>query len=166
MAFGADGSVRGGVSGAAGGGSGDRDARSPEVFRDPGRQRQVAAPLSGRAQLAAEKFAYSIETLPLVLAENAGMDPLDTQVQLRTKATTTAKPKYGIDVHGAKIEDLSVKDIYDPLAIKERVITSATETACMILRIDNVISASKSTAPSGPTPGGAGGYGGGAGDYD
>jgi archaeal chaperonin len=122
--------------------------------------------LSGRAQLAAEKFAYSIETLPLVLAENAGMDPLDTQVQLRTKATT-AKPKYGIDVHGAKIEDLSVKDIYDPLAIKERVVTSATETACMILRIDNVISASKSTAPSGPTPGGAGGYGGGgAGDYD
>jgi archaeal chaperonin len=128
--------------------------------------REWSNSLSGRAQLAAEKFAYGIETLPLVLAENAGMDPLDTQVQLRTKATTTAKPKYGINVHGAKIEDLSVKDIYDPLAIKERVVTSATQTACMILRIDNVISASKSTAPSGPTSGGAGGYGGGAGDYD
>src|ERR671931_940959 len=54
--------------------------------------------LSGRFQLAVEKFADSIETIPLVLAENAGMDVIDTQVRLRTKATGAAKPKYGIDV--------------------------------------------------------------------
>jgi thermosome len=124
------------------------------------RIREWSNSLSGRAQLAAEKFADGIETIPLVLAENAGMDPLDTQVQLRAKATTAAKLKYGVDVLSAKIADVSAKDIYEPLAVKEHIINAATEAACMILRIDDVIAASKSKMPSGPTPGG-GGYGGG-----
>ena len=122
--------------------------------------REWSNSLSGRAQLAVEKFADGVETIPLVLAENAGMDPLDTQVQLRAKATT-AKPKYGIDVLNAKVADLAAKDIYEPLAVKEQVINAATEAACMILRIDDVIAASKSKMPSGP-PAGGGGYGGGA----
>jgi archaeal chaperonin len=120
--------------------------------------REWSNSLSGRAQLAVEKFADGVETIPLVLAENAGMDPLDTQVQLRAKATT-AKPKYGIDVLNAKVADLAAKDVYEPLAVKEQVINAATEAACMILRIDNVIAASKSKMPSGP-PAGGGGYGG------
>ena len=123
------------------------------------RIREWSNSLSGRAQLAAEKFADGNETIPVVLAENAGMDPLDTQVQLRAKATT-AKLKYGVDVLSAKIADVSAKDIYEPLAVKEHIINAATEAACMILRIDDVIAASKSKMPSGPTPGG-GGYGGG-----
>jgi chaperonin GroEL (HSP60 family) len=81
------------------------------------------------------------------------------QVQLRAKATT-AKLKYGVDVLSAKIADVSAKDIYEPLAVKEHIINAATEAACMILRIDDVIAASKSKMPSGPTPRG-GGYGGG-----
>ncbi|HEX5892848.1 MAG TPA: TCP-1/cpn60 chaperonin family protein, partial [Nitrososphaeraceae archaeon] len=126
------------------------------------RIREWSNSLSGRAQLAAEKFADGIETIPLVLAENAGMDPLDTQVQLRAKATTTAKLKYGVDVYRAKIVDVLAKDIYEPLAVKEHIINAATEAVCMILRIDDVIAASKSKTPSGPTPG-DGGYGGGGG---
>ena len=118
--------------------------------------REWSNSLSGRTQLAVEKFADGVETIPLVLAQNAGMDPLDTQVQLRAKATA-AKPEYGIDVLNAKVADLAAKDIYEPLAVKEQVINAATEAACMILRIDDVISASKSKMPSGP-PGG-GGYG-------
>ena len=122
--------------------------------------REWSNSLSGRAQLAVEKFADGIETIPLVLAQNAGMDPLDTQVQLRAKATTS-KPKYGIDVLNAKVADLSAKDVYEPLAVKEQVINAATEAACMILRIDDVIAAGKSNMPSGPSPGGVGGgYGG------
>src|SRR5215210_2162144 len=120
------------------------------------RIREWSNSLTGRPQLAAEKFADGIESIPLVLAENAGMDPLDTLVQLRAKATTT-KPKYGIDVLGAKIADVAAKDIYEPLAVKEHIINAATEAACMILRIDDVIAASKSKMPSGQTPG-AGGY--------
>src|SRR5690348_16662373 len=118
--------------------------------------REWSNSLSGRAQLAVEKFADGIETIPLVLAQNAGMDPLDTQVQLRAKATTS-KPKYGIDVLNAKVADLSAKDVYEPLAVKEQVINAATEAACMILRIDDVIAAGKSNMPSGPSSGGVGG---------
>jgi thermosome len=126
--------------------------------------REWSNSLEGRAQLAAEQFADSIETIPLVLAENAGMDPIDTQVQLRTKITTSDKPKYGIDVINKKIADMTARNIYEPLAVKENIVNGATEVASMILRIDDVIAASKSQAPAGPPGGGgAGGYGGG--DY-
>jgi thermosome len=116
--------------------------------------REWATSLSGREQLAAEKFADGIETIPIVLAENAGMDPIDTQVQLRSKSST-GKARYGVDVINGKIADLAAKDIYEPLAVKEQVINAATEAACMILRIDDVIAASKSKSDM-PRPGGGG----------
>lgn len=121
------------------------------------RLREWSNSLDGRPQLAAQKFAEGLETIPLVLAENAGMDPLDTQVQLRSKATT-GKATYGIDVLNGKVDNLEPKQIYEPLAVKEQVVNAATEAACMILRIDDVIAASKSSPkiPSGP-PGGMGG---------
>lgn len=126
--------------------------------------REWSNSLEGRAQLAAEQFADSIETIPLVLAENAGMDPIDTQVQLMTKITNSDKPKYGIDVINKKIADMTARNVYEPLAVKENIVNGATEVASMILRIDDVIAASKSQAPPGPPGGGgAGGYGGG--DY-
>jgi archaeal chaperonin len=130
--------------------------------------REWAGTLSGRAQLAAEKYADGIETIPIVLAENAGMDPLDTQVQLRSKTTLNGKARYGVDVINGKIADLSTKDIYEPLSVKEQVINAATEAACMILRFDDVIAASKTKDM--PNPGGAaggmGGMGGGMDDMD
>jgi thermosome len=116
--------------------------------------REWAATLSGRSQLAAEKFADGIETIPIALAENAGMDPLDTQVQLRSKSST-GKARYGIDVLNGKVADMAAKDTYEPLAVKEQVINAATEAACMILRIDDVISASKPKDM--PKPSGSGG---------
>ena len=126
--------------------------------------REWSNSLEGRAQLAAEQFADSIETIPLVLAENAGMDPIDTQVQLRTKISNSEKPKFGIDVINKKIADMTARNVYEPLAVKENIVNGATEVASMILRIDDVIAASESQAPPGPPGGGgAGGYGGG--DY-
>src|SRR5919197_1224135 len=125
--------------------------------------REWSNSLSGRFQLAVERFADSIETIPLVLAENAGMDIIDTQVQLRAKATraaaaaAAAKPKYGVDVLNSKVADMAAKDIYEPLAVKEQVINAATEVASMILRIDDVIAASKPKTP--PASGGAAGAG-------
>ncbi|MDQ3909325.1 MAG: thermosome subunit, partial [Thermoproteota archaeon] len=126
--------------------------------------REWAATLSGRVQLAVEKYADGIETIPIVLAENAGMDPLDTQVQLRSKSNV-GKARYGIDVINGRVADLAAKDIYEPLAVKEQVINAATEAACMILRIDDVIAASKPKDM--PKPGGhGGGMGGGMEDMD
>jgi thermosome len=126
--------------------------------------REWSNSLEGRAQLAAEQFADSIEAIPLVLAENAGMDPIDTQVQLRAKVGSSDKPKYGIDVINKKIADMAARNIYEPLAVKEHIVNGATEVASMVLRIDDVIAASKSQTPPGPPGGGGvGGYGGG--DY-
>jgi archaeal chaperonin len=126
--------------------------------------REWSNSFEGRAQLAAEKFADSIETIPIVLAENAGMNPLDTQVQLRAKITNN-RPKYGIDVINKKIADMAAMHVYEPLAVKEHIVNAATEVASMILRIDDIIAASKSKdMPPGPgARGGPGGYGGG--DY-
>jgi thermosome len=124
--------------------------------------REWSGSLSGREQLAVQKFADAIESIPLVLAENAGMDIIDTQVQLRAKGSSSGKVRYGVDVLNGKVADLASKNIYEPLLVKEQIIKSATEAASMILRIDNVIAASKSKgAGQPPQPGGgAGGYGG------
>jgi archaeal chaperonin len=131
--------------------------------------REWSGSLSGREQLAAEKFADALESIPLVLAENAGMDIIDTQVQLRAKSGSTGKVRYGVDVLEGKVADLASKNVYEPLLVKEQIIKSATEAASMILRIDNVITASKSKGTGAPPQPGAGGYGGygggGAGGY-
>jgi chaperonin GroEL (HSP60 family) len=76
---------------------------------------------------------------------------------LRTKSEKSGKARYGIDVFKGKVADLTSLDIYDPLSVKNQVINSATEAACMILRIDDIISAG-ATKSSGPPPG--------AGDYE
>jgi thermosome len=118
--------------------------------------REWSKSVEGRAQLAAEQFADSVETIPIVLAENAGMDPIDAQAQLRAKITSN-KPRYGIDMNHKKIADMIANDVYDPLAVKEYIISSATEVASMILRIDDVIAASGSKdMPPGPGAEGGG----------
>jgi len=120
-----------------------------------GKLREWSNSLSGREQLAAEKFADSLESIALVLAENAGMDPIDTLTDLRSKQTKASKWS-GIDARNAKITDMMKLDIVEPLSVKEQVIKSATEVASMILRIDDVIASSK-TAGGPPGGGGMGG---------
>jgi len=126
-------------------------AGAPEVYISQ-KVREWSASLSGRSQLAVERFSDSVEEIAIALAENAGMDPLDTQTQLRAKAAL-AKPKYGVDVINGKVTDMAAKDVYEPLKVKEQIISAATEVSSMILRIDDVISVSKSRE-SGPPPGG------------
>ncbi len=123
-----------------------------------------AEKLSGREQLAAQKFAEALESVPIALAENAGMDPIDAQVEFRSKHAEGLK-WFGIDAIAGKIRDMYQREVFEPLAVKEQVIRSATEAASMILRIDDVIAAGKMKAPSGP-PGGGGMGGEGGGDFD
>src|SRR6476619_3332134 len=131
---------------------------SPESFT-AGKLREWSNSLSGREQLAAEKFAESLEVIPLRLAENAGMDPIDTLTELRSKQLKGSKWS-GIDVRNGKVTDMSKLDIVEPLSVKEQIIKSDTEVASMILRIDDVIASSKSGGP----PGGGGMPPGGMGD--
>jgi len=121
--------------------------------------------LSGREQLAAQKFAEALESIPIALAENAGMDPIDAQVDFRAKHAEGGK-WFGIEASDGKIKDMYQRQVFEPLAVKLQFIKSATEAASMILRIDDAIAAGKMKAPAGP-PGGGGGMGGeGGGDFD
>src|SRR5579875_72502 len=121
--------------------------------------------LSGREQLAVQKYADALESIPLTLATNSGMDPIDTQVELRAKHGQ-GKKWYGVNVLAGKVGDLEAEEVYEPSAVKEQIIKSATEAASMILRIDDVIASSKMKTPP-PGAGGAGGAGGmGGGDMD
>jgi archaeal chaperonin len=95
----------------------------------------------GRQQLAINKFAEALEVIPLTIAENAGMDPIDTMVKLRAKQSE-GKKWTGIDAKEGKVADMLSKNIVEPVVVKEQIIKSATEAASMILRIDDVIAIS------------------------
>ncbi|MEM2915045.1 MAG: thermosome subunit beta [Candidatus Bathyarchaeia archaeon] len=126
--------------------------------------REYANSLPGREQLAVQSFAEAIEIVPTTLAENAGLDPIDIISDLRArheKGETWA----GIDVLEGKVEDMRKLEVYEPLAVKKQTIKSATEAASMILKIDDIIAAGKMKTPKTP-PGGAGGYGAGAGELE
>ena len=115
--------------------------------------RQWANNLTGREQLAAQKFADAIESLPITLAENAGMDAIDTLVNLRA-GQVEGKKWYGVDALRGGLADMSKRNVYEPLKVKEQVIKAAVEVTNMILRIDDVISSGKGGGAGGPPPGG------------
>jgi len=132
---------------------------APEAYA-ASKIRDWVSTLTGREQLAAEKYAESLEIIPLTLAQNAGMDPIDAMTDLRAKQSRGSKWT-GIDVRSAKIADISKLEILEPLSVKEQIIKSATEAASMILRIDDVIASSKSAGGppgGGMPPGGMGEY--------
>ena len=122
-------------------------APEAEVAR---RLREHAQKFSGKEQLAVIAFGEALETLPTALAENAGLDPIDILVQLRV-AHEKGQLWAGVDVNESKVADLKERGILEPLGVKVQVIKSASEAAGMILKIDDVIAAAKSS------PGGQGG---------
>ena len=114
--------------------------------------------LSGREQLAVRKFADALESIPVTLAENAGLDPIDIKVELKS-ALSRGDTQSGIGVLEGGIRNMKDLDVFEPTAVKEQIIKSATEVASMIIRIDDVIASGKSSAPPGPPGGGMGGMG-------
>ena len=121
--------------------------------------RDYAESLPGREQLAVQKFAEAIETVPITLGENAGLDPIDILSELRARHEKGERWA-GVDVIGGKVENMKDLEVYEPLAVKKQVVKSATEAATMILKIDDVIAAAKMKPPK--SSGGYGGYGGGS----
>ncbi|KUK29648.1 MAG: Thermosome [Methanosarcinales archeaon 56_1174] len=125
------------------------------------RLREYANTLKGREQLAVQAFADSLEIIPRMLAENAGLDPIDKLVELRS-AHEDGKVNAGLDVFTGEVVDMWEKGVIEPLKVKTQAISSAAETAVMVLRIDDVIAASKEKeGGEGGTPdiGGEGGTG-------
>ena len=129
--------------------------------------RDYATTVGGREQMAIEAFANAIEVIPKTLAENAGLDPIDMMLEIRS-AHKKGKKNAGINVFSGKVDDMFKKNVIEPLRVSMQEIEASSEAATMILRIDDVI-ASKGTGapmPPGGMPGGMPGAGGMGGDMD
>jgi len=123
---------------------------SPEAYLST-ELNEWAGSYDGREQLAMKQYAEALEAIPLTIAENAGMDPIDTIIALRANQSN-GKPTVGINAKEGKIGNMFSLDIVEPLAVKEQIIKSATEAACMILRIDDVIAVSGGPSAGGMPP--------------
>jgi len=114
------------------------------------RLREYAATLKGREQLAVTKFAEAMEIVPKTLAENAGFDAIDKAIELKNKHEKNKNA--GLNAYTGEIEDMLELGVVEPLRVKIQAILSATDAACLILRIDDVLASTKT-----PPPRGAGG---------
>ena len=142
-------------------GGGAPEAETAKQLRD------FAVKVGGREQLAIEAYAEALEAIPITIAENAGLDPIDIMVELRSKHAEPANKWYGVQVKTGKVADMLADDVVEPLRVKQQVIKSATEAASMLLRIDDVVSSKgmkeggpPGGMPGGGMPGGMGGMGG------
>jgi thermosome len=118
--------------------------------------RRYATKVGGREQLAVEAFADAMEIIPRALAENAGLEPIDVLVDLRSAHEKEDGKYKGINVFTGKVENSLESGVIEPVVVKEQAIKSAAESASMILRIDDVISSTrpKEGGPGGRMPGG------------
>ncbi len=91
----------------------------------------------GREQLAIRQFADALESIPEALAENAGLDSIQTLTTLRN--AHEKNPNFGLDLFTNKIHNVLDAGIIEPTKIKEQAISSATEVTTMILRIDDIL---------------------------
>ncbi|MDW8360147.1 MAG: thermosome subunit beta [Candidatus Caldarchaeum sp.] len=123
----------------AGGGSGEIETAL--------RLRDYAKTLPGKEQLAVNKFAEALEAIPSQLAESGGMDPIEAIVNLTSKHKEGGLT-YGINVFKGEIADMQKLDVLDPLLVKKQTIKSAVEAAAMVLKIDDIIAASRLETPS------------------
>jgi thermosome len=122
--------------------------------------RKYATKVGGREQLAVEAFADAVEVIPRTLAENAGLEPIDILVELRSTHDKADGKNIGINIFTGKLQDSVANGVIEPIVVKEQAIKSAAESAAMILRIDDVITAkAPKTPPGGPGGGMPGGMG-------
>jgi thermosome len=118
--------------------------------------RSYATKVGGREQLAIEAFADAMETIPKTLAENAGLEPIDKIAELRASHEKKDGEYMGVNVFNGKIENMQEAGVVEPLVVKEQAVKSAAESASMILRIDDVIAATKPREGPPKPPGGEG----------
>ena len=119
------------------------------------RLKEFANTLGGREQLAVQEFANSLEFIPSTLAENAGLDPIDILTELKSRHDNQEKYA-GINIFNNQIQDVLREGIIEPTKIKTQAISSATEVAVMILRIDDVLASKGRSSSRGPMGSGNG----------
>ncbi len=117
--------------------------------------RDFAEKLSGRERLAVSAFADALEVIPTTLAENAGMDPIDAISEMQSRHAK-GEMWVGLDALKGEVADMEKNGVYEPMAVIAQALKSATEASTMLLKIDDVIAATKMKPPEGPE-GGPGG---------
>ena len=108
--------------------------------------------------MAVNAFADALEVIPRSLSENGGLDPIDTLVTLRAEHDK-GNTAFGVNVLDRGVKDMGELGVIEPLKVKTQAIKSASDAAEMILRIDDIVSASKLGKGGMPPmpPGGMGG---------
>lgn len=117
--------------------------------------KNYAVKVGGREQLAITAFAEALESIPVAIAQNAGIDPIDIMVELRAKHNSPQGLWYGVNVSTARTADMWKMKIVEPLRVKTQVIKSSVEAVNMLLKVDDVI-ASKGTGEGRPPSGESG----------
>ena len=112
--------------------------------------RRYATKVGGREQMAISAFADAVEVIPKVLSDNAGLASIDVLVNLRAAHEKPKGQFMGVDVFSGKIVDMYEEGVLEPLSVKEHAVKSAAEAASMILRIDDIVAASKPKEQKGP----------------
>jgi archaeal chaperonin len=118
------------------------------------RLREYAIKVGGREQLAVTAFAEALESIPVAIAQNAGVNPIDILVDLKSKHNSAQNLWFGVNTQTGKASDMLKMDVVEPLRVKTQVIKSAVEAVTMILRVDDVFASKGGSTPS---PGGPGG---------
>lgn len=120
------------------------------------RLREYARSVGGKEQLAIEKFAEALEEIPMILAETAGMEPIQALMDLRARHAK-GLVNSGIDAVNGKIADDMMKiNVIEPVRVKSQVLKSAVEAATAILKIDDLVAASALKTEKGKKEGGEG----------
>src|SRR6058998_3537678 len=117
--------------------------------------RAYAIKVGGREQLAVRAFAEALEAIPVAIAQNAGINPIDIMVELKSKHNNVRNLWYGVNVPTGKTADMLKMNVVEPLRVKKQVINSAVEAVNMLLRVDDVFSSKGSGAGSTKGPPGA-----------
>ncbi len=113
------------------------------------RLKQYATTVKGKEQMAIEAFANAMEVVPKALANNAGLNAIDMTIALKTKHNGKSGVNFGLNVYEGKAINMLDAGVVEPLRIKTQAIKSATEAACMILRIDDILAMAEVKNPAG-----------------
>jgi chaperonin GroEL (HSP60 family) len=107
--------------------------------------RDASTGIETRAQFAVEAFADALETVPVSLARNAGLDPIDTLTELRARHHGGAR-RAGVHPDEGVVDDVFDHGIREPHRSKRLALAGAVDVAVAIVRIDDLLSATDLTA--------------------
>ncbi len=97
----------------------------------------------GDVQYAMRAFADALEAVPLALAENSGLPPIESLTAVRKRQMEEKNPHLGIDCNDTGTNDMREQNVFETYLSKRQQLFLATQVCKMILKIDDVIKPSE-----------------------